>query len=132
MVVARKSEWREIASSVSLNPSSLPFLYPPFPRHSPPFFLPLNLARGPGRGISSPAGSGGARPPDAAVQYLVQICACRPAFFRERWSLGVCVVKGNFTNNPLARSVIGCHVTRQCIFGKKRTVTSYPQGCCQL
>jgi len=41
-------------------------------------------------------------PPNAFVQYLVHICP-----FRWGWSLVVCVLKENFTNNPFVSSVPG-------------------------
>ena len=49
-------------------PPFLPFTALPFPS------FPLNLARSLGSAVIYPAGTGRTRPPNAFVQYLVQIC----------------------------------------------------------
>jgi len=86
--------WRQCALS--------PFFSPPF--LSSPFLSPSSLIQLQGVCGSAASFLSGSvwSPPNAFVQYLVHICP-----FRWGWSLVVCVLKENFTNNPFVSSVPG-------------------------
>jgi len=84
----------------------LPFSFPSIPFPLP--FVALNPARGALE--APPAGPGGDQPPNAFVQYLVQICACIGRHFLGRGGHSGCEVsrlfKGNLTTNSFVWSVI--------------------------